>query len=100
MNTARPVLVLKLYYHGGIAAVRTLGRLGVPLYAIHHDARAPAARSRYLREILEWDFDAASSAESVEFVLDAGRRIGGLPVVPPPPNTAPGIRVGDAPPPG
>jgi predicted ATP-grasp superfamily ATP-dependent carboligase len=81
MNTARPVLALKLYYHGGIAAVRTLGRLGVPLYAIHHDARAPAARSRYLREILEWDFDAASSAESVEFVLDAGRRIGGRPVL-------------------
>lgn len=81
MNTARPVLLLKLYYHGGIAAVRTLGRLGVPLHAIHEDARAPAARSRYLREVLEWDFDAASSAESVEFVLEAGRQIGSQPVL-------------------
>src|SRR5215213_3512499 len=70
MNTARPVLMLKLYYHGGIAAVRTLGRLGVPVYAIHDDARAPAARSRYLREVLEWDFDGTPGAESVEFVLE------------------------------
>jgi D-aspartate ligase len=81
MNTARPVLMLKLYYHGGIAAVRTLGRLGVPVYAVHDDARAPAARSRYLREVLEWDFDGAPGAESVEFVLEAGRRIGGAPVL-------------------
>src|SRR4051794_1041276 len=81
MNTARPVLMLKLYYHGGIAAVRTLGRLGVPVYAIHDDARAPAARSRYLREVLEWDFDAAPSAKSLEFVLETGRRIGRAPVL-------------------
>jgi D-aspartate ligase len=81
MNTARPVLMLKLYYQGGVGAVRTLGRLGVPVYAIHDDARAPAARSRYLREVLEWDFDGAPSEESVEIVLEAGRRIGGPPVL-------------------
>ena len=81
MKTTRPVLMLKLYHHGGIGAVRTLGRLGVPVHAIHDDASIPAARSRYLREVLEWDFDAAPSAESVEFVLEAGRRIGGSPVL-------------------
>jgi D-aspartate ligase len=81
MNAARPVLVLKLYYHGGIGAVRTLGRLGVPVYAIHDDSRVPAARSRYLREVLEWNFASAPGTESLEFVLDAGQRIGGPPVL-------------------
>jgi predicted ATP-grasp superfamily ATP-dependent carboligase len=81
MNTARPVLVLKLYHHGGIGVVRSLGRLGVPVHAIHDDVRAPAARSRYLREVLAWDFDAAPGPESLEFVLEAGRRIGGPPVL-------------------
>lgn len=76
-----PVLLLKLYYHGGIGAVRTLGRLGVPVHAVHDDPRAPAARSRYLREVLAWDFDTAPNAESLTFVLDAGRRIGGPPVL-------------------
>lgn len=79
--TPVPVLVLKLYSHGGIAVVRTLGRIGVPVYAIHHDVRAPAARSRYLKEVLEWDFDSAPDSESLEFVLEAGRRIGGSPLL-------------------
>jgi predicted ATP-grasp superfamily ATP-dependent carboligase len=81
MNTSRPVLLLKLYYHGGIAAVRTLGRPGVPVYAVHDDPQVPAARSRYLREVLPWDFDAKTAAESVEFVCEAGRRIGASPVL-------------------
>jgi D-aspartate ligase len=82
MNTAPPpVLVLKLYYHGGLAVVRTLGRLGVPVHAIHDDPSAPAARSRYLTEVIESNFDTASNAESLELVLDVGRRIGGPPVL-------------------
>jgi D-aspartate ligase len=81
MNTARPVLMFRLWYHGGIGAVRSLGRLGVPVHAVHDDARVPAARSRYLREILEWDFDGTPSAESLGFLLEAGRRIGGSPIL-------------------
>ena len=71
MNTARPVLMFRLWYHGGIGAVRSLGRLGVPVHAVHDDARVPAARSRYLREVLQWDFDRTPSAESVEFLLES-----------------------------
>jgi D-aspartate ligase len=76
-----PVLVLKLYYHGGIGVVRTLGRMGVEVHAIHDDPGVPAARSRYLREVLKWNIGTASNADSLEFVLDAGRRIGGPPVL-------------------
>jgi D-aspartate ligase len=81
MNTTRPVLMFRLWYHGGIGAVRSLGRLGVPVHAVHDNARVPAARSRYLREVLQWDFHGTPGAESVEFLLEAGRRIGDSPVL-------------------
>lgn len=77
MTANRPVLLLKLYYHGAIGVVRTLGRLGVPVHAIHETRRVPAARSRYLREVLEWDLDSAPGDDSLEFVLESGRRLGG-----------------------
>lgn len=79
MNTARAVLVLN--FADGVAPIRTLGRLGVSVHAVHSRMDDPAARSRYLHEVLEWDFDAASTADSVEFLLEAGRRIGGRPVL-------------------
>ena len=76
MTEMAPVLALQLYYHGGIGLVRSLGRLGVPVHAIQADMTAPATRSRYLREVFEWDFAAASNADSLAFVLAAGRRLG------------------------
>jgi D-aspartate ligase len=79
--TSPPVLVLNLYYHGGIGVVRTLGRLGVPVYAIHHDRTVPAACSRHLREVLEWNLEAEPNADSLEFVLQAGRRLSERPVL-------------------
>jgi D-aspartate ligase len=86
-----PVLVLKLYYHGGIGVVRTLGRMGVAVHALHDDPSVPAARSRYLREVLEWSLDTAPNADSLEYVLDAGRRIGGPPVLVAADDTAQGF---------
>ena len=52
LDTAVPVLLLKVsrnaIQHGAVGAIRTLGRLGVPVYAVVEDPFAPAARSRYL----------------------------------------------------
>jgi hypothetical protein len=48
VNAETPVLVLKLVSHGGIGVVRTLGRLGVPVYAVNSDASAPAAAMRLI----------------------------------------------------
>ena len=76
MTELAPVLALQLYYHGGIGLVRSLGRLGVPVHAIQADLTAPATRSRYLRDVFEWDFGTASNTESLAFVLAAGRRLG------------------------
>ncbi|HEY6423569.1 MAG TPA: carboxylate--amine ligase [Pseudonocardiaceae bacterium] len=52
MDTTTPAVILKLdrnvMHHGGLGAIRSLGRLGVPVYGVHEDPLAPAASSRYL----------------------------------------------------
>ncbi|MGW8379260.1 ATP-grasp domain-containing protein [Streptomyces sp. ODS28] len=76
-----PGLIVKIgnypLHHGGVGAIRSLGRLGVPMYAITEDHWTPAARSRYLREALVWPTTGREPAERlVEGLCRAGRRIG------------------------
>jgi D-aspartate ligase len=77
LNTSTPVLVVKLmpelYHHAGLGVVRSLGRLGVPAYALHDAPDAPAAYSRYAAGKFVWPGD---GADPVEFLLEAGRSIG------------------------
>src|SRR5262249_5804598 len=48
-----PVLVLadnpNVFHHGSVGVIRSLGRLGVPVYAVTTDRFTPVAASRYLR---------------------------------------------------
>jgi predicted ATP-grasp superfamily ATP-dependent carboligase len=76
-----PALMFKIgsypAHHGGVGLVRTLGRLGIDVFAVTEDAFTPAARSRYLREALVWPTTAAEPPdELVDGLLDIGRRIG------------------------
>lgn len=80
-DTSVPAVVLKLYHHGSLGAVRTLGRLGVPVFGVHEDRRAATPRSRYLRETLEWNIDTEPDEASVVKLLEFARRIGGRPVL-------------------
>jgi D-aspartate ligase len=54
-----PALILKMsptpIHHGALAVARTLGRLGVPVYAVLEDAYTPVAMSRYLTKAFVWD---------------------------------------------
>jgi D-aspartate ligase len=51
-DTSVPAFVLRLNHnirgHGAVGAIRTLGRAGVPVYAITEDRWTPAGVSRYL----------------------------------------------------
>lgn len=76
-----PGLVVKFggypLHHGGVGAVRSLGRLGVPMYAITEDAYTPAAASRYLRRAFVWPTTGGEEpGHLVEGLLRIGRRIG------------------------
>jgi D-aspartate ligase len=83
MDTTTPLLVLKLvpqiFHHGTLGIVRSLGRLGVTVYAVHDTPRAPAARSRY-GEVLGWNAP-QSGPRALEELLRLGRQIGGRPIL-------------------
>jgi D-aspartate ligase len=86
VNASTPVVVLAPGYVGhGIA--RSLGRWHVPVYGVHGNARSPAARSRYWRENVIWEFDTATSDQSLAYLTQLGRRIGGMPILIPTDDT-------------
>ena len=80
-DTSTPVVILKLFSHGGLGAVRSLGRLGIPVYCIDADPHNPALRSRYCEEKFIWDVEQAPQAESVHFLQGVSRKIGHRPIL-------------------
>lgn len=76
-----PVVVIKVgrypMHHGGIGAIRSLGRVGVPTYAMVESRFAPAATSRYLTGRLRGTLNASDSVEELlAGLVGVGRRIG------------------------
>ncbi|MFD4556494.1 ATP-grasp domain-containing protein [Streptomyces sp. NPDC058469] len=76
-----PGLIVKFgdypLHHGGVGAIRSLGRLGVPMYAITEDRYTPAAVSRYLERAFVWPTTGTEEpGRLVEGLLRIGRRIG------------------------
>jgi D-aspartate ligase len=51
LDTDTPVLLLELH-HGSLGIARSLGRLGVEVYAATADPKVPAGSSRYLRKVV------------------------------------------------
>lgn len=80
-----PVVVLKMvlddYAHGRLGVIRSLGRLGVPVYALHESRRTPAAFSRFSREDLVWPIADTPPATALPELLELGERIGSRPVL-------------------
>ena len=67
VDASYPALIVKanrgMFHHGSVGIARTLGRLGVPVYAVTDDAYTPLAASRYLTRAFVWD-DGAAGPES------------------------------------
>jgi len=81
LDTSVPALIVKIghypLHHGGVGAIRSLGRLGVPTYAVTEDRFVPAAFSRYLRGRFDWPTTGTEAPEHlVDGLLEIGRRIG------------------------
>ena len=81
-----PCLMMKIgpspLHHGCVGAVRSLGRLGVAVYAVTEDRLTPTARSRHLRRGFVWP---TTGAEDPDALLDGmiaiAQRIGTRSVV-------------------
>lgn len=80
LDTTTPAVILKLdpnvMHHGGLGAIRCLGRLGVPVYGVHEDPLAPAARSRYLHDRWVWRPCAEDTEQVRAGLLALAARIG------------------------
>jgi predicted ATP-grasp superfamily ATP-dependent carboligase len=61
-DTTVPAFVFRIghypVHHGAVGVVRSLGRLGIPVYANTGDHLAPLARSRFLAQAFRWVADA------------------------------------------
>ena len=75
-----PAVVLKfdpnVMHHGGLGVIRSLGRLGVPVYGVHEGPWAPAASSRYLRGRFFWQPDPDEGERVRAGLLRLSERIG------------------------
>jgi D-aspartate ligase len=80
VDTSTPAVVLKLdpnvLHHGGLGVIRSLGRMGVPVYGVHEGPLAPAANSRYLRGRYFWQPGTADSGRIRAGLLALADRIG------------------------
>jgi D-aspartate ligase len=58
-DTSVAAVIVKLrhsvVHYGGLGAIRTLGRLGIPVYAVHEGRLAPPATSKYLSGGFVWE---------------------------------------------
>ena len=60
-------------HHGAVGVARTLGKLGVPVYAVDADAYTPLAMSRYLTKAFIWDScptDPESFVKAMSLIAD------------------------------
>jgi predicted ATP-grasp superfamily ATP-dependent carboligase len=80
IDPSTPAVVLKfdpnVMHHGGLGAIRSLGRLGVPVHAVVEAPWAPAARSRYLTGRLVWRPDPDRAERTHAGLATLAERIG------------------------
>ena len=87
-DTRVPALLLKIgqypLHSGGVAVIRTLGRLSVPVYAITEDRLTPSALSRYCTGSFVWRSTGHEEPGALAAQLrEVGERLGRRAVVVP-----------------
>jgi D-aspartate ligase len=79
-DTTVPALVLKVdsyaLHHGGLGVVRSLGRLGIPVYGVYQERLVPAAASSYLSGRFIWQGEAEDEDRFLDGMAMIGERLG------------------------
>ena len=75
-DTSTPALVLSAQNYGPLGIIRSLGRIGVDVFAVDADPGLAASRSRHLRGRFVFDMKTATPEATVDYLLDVGKRIG------------------------
>jgi D-aspartate ligase len=64
-----------------IGVIRSLGRLGVPVYCVSANGGIPATASRYCCGTFTWDLSTAEPERSVAFLGNVAATVGGSPIL-------------------
>lgn len=80
-DASTPVVVLRPHHHGALGIFRSLGTLGVPVYAVEDGEWAPPLHSRYCRGIFHWDIRHAQPRDSVASLLKIARNFDRPPIL-------------------
>jgi predicted ATP-grasp superfamily ATP-dependent carboligase len=83
-SSSTPVVVFKAVIsadHGALGIVRSLGRLGIPVYVVASDPQTSSFYSRYCRGKFVLDIDTAPEEKSLQFLLEVSKKIGGSPIL-------------------
>jgi len=80
-DASTPVLVLRPHHHGALGIFRSLGTLGVPVYAVEDGEWAPPLHSRYCRGIFHWDVRNAHPRDSIASLLKIARHFDRPPIL-------------------
>jgi len=86
-DTSIPVVVLTPHHHGALGIFRSLGRLGVPVYAVEDGQSSPPLRSRYCRGVFHWDVRTAAPPVSTASLLSIADQFTQHPVLIPTDDT-------------
>src|SRR5215472_15316556 len=81
MNHASGAVVLRSGHHGGLGIVRSLGRLGVPVYCVDATWWESAFTSRYCRGRFLLDVENAPLDVALAGLQRIARKIGGRPIL-------------------
>jgi D-aspartate ligase len=82
-----PVLIVRrgnyVIHHGAVAIARSLGRLGVPVYAIVEDRCTPLALSRYIRRAFFWKNPSGPPESAIHDLHSIAGELGCRPILVP-----------------
>ena len=81
INNSTPVVVLSPHHHGALGIFRSLGVLGVPVYAVEDAQFSPPLRSRYCRGVFHWNVRAAAPQASVASLLRISENFSTRPIL-------------------
>ena len=73
-NNSVPVVILQ-FNHGSLGIARTLGRLGVPIYAIDSDPKKPELASKYCTKVFIWDINKEPVMDSLNFLFELSQEL-------------------------
>jgi D-aspartate ligase len=81
MKHATRAVILRSGHHGGLGIVRSLGRLGVPVYCVDAARWEPAFSSRYCRGRFILNSGSGLPEASIARLVEIGQKVGGRPIL-------------------